>query len=113
MSVVNLYELILNSYNQTAKRLSEVRKEIKDKLDNAISLSRVEVKGVIKTFDKIQKQVAELKVQLEDRFVRKFEAVLDILGVPSLRDLEELRARVEKLDKKIKELSKNNHKAPQ
>lgn len=112
MLTANLYEWVLSSYKQTSKRLNDTRGEIKNRLDSVISLGQAEAKELFKTFGDVQKQVAGLKIQLEDRFVRRFEAVLDILGVPSLREVEKLRAKVEKLDKRVKELRSNNHKTP-
>lgn len=112
MPATNLYEWVLNSYKQTSKMLNDIHCELKDRLGSAISLGKIEAKELLKTVGDVQKQVVKLKGQLEDRFVRRFEAVLDILGIPSLSEVERLRAKVDRLDRKVRELRNDNHKAP-
>jgi len=112
MQVDNLYKWVSSSYKEASKRLDDARGEIKSRLNSVVSSGPLEVKELMKTFGEVQKQVMGLKVQLEDRFVRKFEAVLELLGIPSEREMNELKVRVEKLGKKIAELRKSSNKAP-
>jgi len=108
MQAGNLYKWALDSYKQTSESLSNVREQLERRLVGMVAAGRLEVAEALKTVTRAQNQIAELRGQLEDRVVRKYEAVLDLLGIPSEREIDELKRRVERLSKKVKGLSNND-----
>ena len=111
MQSSSLYRWILDSYRQTFDSLSDVRDRIERKLIGLIATGRMEASEAIKTLAKTRTQIAELKNHIESRVIRKYEAVLDILGIPSEREIEDLKKRVERLNRRVKRLSNNNDRS--
>jgi len=104
MQSSSLYRWILDSYKQTSDSLSDVRDRIERKLIGLMAAGRMEASEAIKTLAKTRTQIAELKSHIESRVIRKYEAVLDILGIPSEREIEDLKKRVERLNRMVKRL---------
>jgi len=112
MPVGRLYKWVLDSCRETTRNLNEMRGQLERKLIGLVAAGRLEVQEALKAVGAVHSQISGLKKELEDKVVRKFEAALDLLGIPSEREIEELKKRVDRLSKKVKDINEAEKAEP-